>query len=187
MSVFLSYAEEDELLVHRIFYILDRMGLEPYAYKLFQDAGEILEYLIVERIRRCRVLLPFLTVSGISSAWVHQEIGVARAFDKLIVPVLQQALTPPGFVYFRIHIPYTPLDPDRMIYEAIRRMQGLLNPQKITMQCNCGNELRVDVPSPREIDDLLARDPSLVFKWDCSCGRALELRPLTLEQLPQPH
>lgn len=183
MSVFLSYAEEDAPVVHRIFDILDRMRLEPYAYKLFMEAGEILEEVILGRIKLCKVFFPFLTRLGISSQWVNQEIGVARALGKFIVPVIEEALVPEGFVQFRIHIPYSPFNPDQMIYLLLRRVQSLLNPQAMSLKCECGNIIWGKVPPPREIDDLLGQGK--VFTWDCPCGRFINVSPLTLEQLPQ--
>jgi len=186
MSVFLSYAEEDADLVHRVFQIFERMELEPYAYKLFEESGLVLEEVIIQRINACKVFIPFLTFVGTSSSWVNQEIGIARALNRFTIPVVEEGvdLSKVGLVQFRIYIPFSRHDPDYTIYLLIRRMQSILNPTAILLECKCGNKIRGKIPSPGEIDNAVTK--GLILLWDCSdCGSRIELFPKTLEQLPQ--
>lgn len=186
MSVFLSYAKEDAALVHRVFQIFQRMELKPYAYEFFVEAGLILEEVIIQRINACKVFIPFLTFTGASSSWVNQEIGIARASNKFIIPVLEEGvnLSQVGFIQFRIYIPFSRHNPDYTIYLLIRRIQSILNPTAILLDCSkCGNKIRGKIPSPNEIDDDITK--GAVRFWECSiCGNALFLLPKTLEQLP---
>lgn len=187
MSIFLSYAREDAALVHRLFRIFHRMELEPYAYEFFVEAGLVLEEVIIQRINTCKVFIPFLTFAGSSSSWVNQEIGIARASNKFTIPVVEEGvdLSKVGFVQFRIYIPFSRHDPDGIIYLLIRRIQGILNPTIILLECKCGNKIRGKILSPGEIDNAITK--GLILFWDCSnCGSRIELLPKTLEQLPQP-
>lgn len=186
MSIFLSYSEEDAPLVHRIFLIFDRMRLAPYAYELFEESGEMLDQLIPDRIKESEIFIPFITHAGVLSHWVNQEIGVARGLNKTIVPIKEEGIDEPGFIKFRVYIPYYPYDPDETIYRLIRRVYSLLKskPDAIHLQCKCGNEVWAAIPPPREIDRMINQD--LVNIWTCNnCGRGLTLLPKTLEQLPQ--
>ncbi len=185
MSVFLSYAEEDADLVHRIFQIFERMELEPYAYKLFEESGLVLEEVIIQRINACKVFIPFLTFVATSSSWVNQEIGIARALNRFTIPVVEEGvdLSKVGLVQFRIYIPFSQHDPDYTIYLLIRRIQSILNPTAILLECKCGNKIRGKIPSPSEIDSDIAK--GAVRVWKCSmCGNDVVLLPKTLEQLP---
>lgn len=187
MSIFLSYNQEDAPLVHRIFWIFERMRLSPYAYELFEESGEVLDQLILERIKESEIFIPFITHAGVLAQWVNQEIGVARALNKIILPVVEEGVISSGFVQFRIHIPYYPYNPDETIYKLIRRVYSLLKskPNAINLQCKCGNEVWGAIPPPQEIDRHI--NQNLVEIWTCDkCGRQLTLLPKTLEQLPQP-
>jgi len=186
MSIFLSYTREDAPLVHRVFSIFERMRLNPYAYELFEESGEVLDQLIPERIKENEIFIPFITHTGVLSQWVNQEIGVARALNKIILPVVEEGIISSGFVQFRIYVPYYPYNPDETIYRLIRRVYSLLKskPDAIRLQCKCGNEVWGAIPPPKEIDRMI--NQNLVNIWTCNnCGRELTLLPKTLEQLPQ--
>lgn len=185
MSIFLSYSEEDASLVHRIFYILERLHLDPYAFKLFPQAGEFIHEIVISRIINSEYVVPFITRDGVQSQWVNQEIGAAHALKKYIIPVVEVGIESKGFVDLKLRhaVEYSPSDPDQTIFSLIWRLCTLLKPAHLDTECpKCGNAFVAQMPSFEVWKAVINRKHVLVT--DCPCGNKVFLDPLTLEVIP---
>lgn len=125
-DVFLSHAKEDYNLVWRVWDLLDRMNITAYMYELYPQYGEVLTEAIKKAINDSKIFVAFLTRSGVSSQWVNQEIGVAHAIGRKIIPVRETEVESKGFVELRIVLPFSPNDPELMIYNLTTRLRDLL-------------------------------------------------------------
>ena len=102
------------------------MKITAYMYALYPQYGEVLTEAIKKAINDSKIFVAFLTRSGVSSQWVNQEIGVAHAIGRKIIPVRETEVESKGFVELRIVLPFSPNDPELMIYNLTTRLRDLL-------------------------------------------------------------
>jgi hypothetical protein len=181
MTIFLSYCKEDSDFAHRVFWILHRMKLDPYAYLMYPEAGEIIPELTLSWISKSKYAIPFLTKNGVQSQWVNQEIGAALALKKYIIPVVEIGVESEGFVELRHCIDHNPVDPDETITNLLYRIRTLTNPNAIECTCaKCGNEFYMNLPSIKVIGETLAAKQ--IFTTNCpKCKEINLINPRTLE------
>ncbi len=182
-SVFLSHAEEDYQLVYRIWSILARLKVASYMHELYPDYRRDIPTGIRDVLRGCIMCITFLTRQGINSQWVQQELGVAYAFNKIIVPVIETGVEYKGFVQMVNRIKYDPGDKDRMIYEVIYAVRShVLGHGKIVILLTCINHHEHDYALESTEDLNKAISIGHIYAFTClTCGTHMELNPMTLE------
>lgn len=181
MAVFLSYAEEDSALVHRVHDILFRMGLDPYAFKLYPEPGEFVPQLVLKRIETADYFIPFLTRHGVTSQWVNQEIGIAHALNKYIIPIKVRSVTSKGFVELRHHITHDPTQPENTIHDIIYRLVQLANVKSIDAQCSaCGNKFVTNMANILLVNELI-KDGQILHTACPMCEKQVLFNPKTQE------
>jgi hypothetical protein len=184
-KVFLSHAEEDYNLVYRVWDILDRLKVSTYMHELFPDYRQDIPTGIRDVLRTCTMCVTFLTTAGINSQWVQQELGIAYAFDRIIVPVIESGVQYKGFVQMIRKIPYNTGYPDPMIYLVIHAVRThvvghKVIPSGLVLTCRNGHEHDYDLPSNNEINQAI--NAHHIFSFKCmTCGIDIELNPETLE------
>jgi len=127
--------------------------------------------------------MTFLTKNGINSQWVQQELGIAYAFAKIIVPVIETRVEHKGFVQMVRRIQYNPGNPDLMIYDVIYAVRThVLSHDEIPISLTCANHHEHDylLPSTNDINKTIRLKSLLCFKCD-TCGTNIYLSPQTLE------
>jgi hypothetical protein len=105
-EIFFSHGEEDWDFVKRVFDILDRMSISCYAYEYFPEYGDYIPEIIKRNIKDCRTFIVLLTQNSVQSQWVNQEVGMAFALDRLIIPIVERGVETKGFVELRQRIDY---------------------------------------------------------------------------------
>lgn len=186
-EVFFSHAEEDWNFVERVSNILDRIGISCYTYERYPEYGEYIPEIIKQRIDNYMTVIVLLTQNSVQSQWVNQEIGMAFALDRNLIPIVENGIETKGFVELRQRINYDENSPDDAIYALIYRLRILHPKDNIELYCEnekCENHTRrfnVSLPTQEEINDAIGRN--LLFVADCpSCGRQNNYYPETLEQ-----
>jgi hypothetical protein len=76
---------------------LSHHGVDYYLAERDWRFGERLPARIESAIKRSNFVLGFLTIDGEAAAYVNQEIGVAAAIGKPIVPILEKGTDRVGF------------------------------------------------------------------------------------------
>lgn len=133
-SVFVSHSmrPHDLPLLRGVCEHLSHHGITYYLAERDWRFGERLPQRVESEIKRSDCVLGFLTKEGHASDYVNQEIGVAIAARKPIVPVLEQGADLTGF---RAGLDYVELD--RLSpQECATRLTARLN------QLNTTNEVR---------------------------------------------
>jgi hypothetical protein len=184
-QIFISHAEEDQALVDRIYTILWRMGLDPYIYERYPEyGGRNLDDIIREKISECKHLLALLTWYGVQSQWFNQEIGVAYALGRNIIPIVQIGVESKGFIGFKVHIPYNPDFVDDAIYRLIYRLRNLMNPSQVRCRCkNCGKEFLYPLPEQEVVNEVIEHiEEGVILFVECEhCKAEIVLNPWTFE------
>lgn len=179
--IFISHAKEDYTLALRIHNILWRMELAPYIYELYHEYGRDLDEIMKEKITFCEHFVPLITRNGVQSQWVNQEIGMAYALDKNIIPVVEIGIESKGFIAFKVHIPYDPNNGEWCICNLIYRLRFLMSPSTLKIECKaCRHEFLGELPSQEEVNKAIERQ--LHYFWPCEkCSQQIWINPKTLE------
>lgn len=90
MQVFLSHASLDRELVNRVASAVRGAGVELFLVEDESRAGVDVHQRIQSALRKCDVVVALLTVNGMQSSYVQQEIGFAKSAGKLIVPIVTE-------------------------------------------------------------------------------------------------
>lgn len=188
-QVFLSHAQEDYGLVYRVWNILFRLKVEAYMHELYPDYYQDIPTGIRAVLRNCVMCITFLTRHGINSQWVQQELGTAYAFDRIIVPVVEDGVEYKGFVQMIRHIPYQVINPNEMIYQVIHAVRTHVIQRydvvasRLALTCPGDHENNYDLPSNPEIFRTI--NAGKVFVFNClTCGAEMHVSPQTLEITP---
>ena len=88
-KVFLSHTTSDSGWVKWIAENANSIGIEVYLFEHDPQPGTALADKVINAIRDSDALIVLLTVNSQHAPYVHQEIGVAKAANKLIVPLVQ--------------------------------------------------------------------------------------------------
>lgn len=91
-TVFLSHSSKDMKLITSIKSKLEKSGISVYLAEKDPQPGKSLPEKIVGRIKSANCMVVLLTSLGIRSQFVNQEIGAARAFKKLIIPMVERRI-----------------------------------------------------------------------------------------------
>lgn len=87
MKVFISFAKQDHHLVHHLIGLFVEQGITPLVATQRLSPGERLDEKVRRMIKESNCVLVIYTTNAARSRWVEQEIGVAKAFNKYIVPL----------------------------------------------------------------------------------------------------
>lgn len=108
-TIFVNYSTKDIKLVDSIRQALDQYPpqlVHTYVAEYDAAAGTRLDEDIKKHLLAADMVCVLWSKNAQKSDWVPQEIGIAEAAGKLIVPiVLDQGLELPGFIKDRKYIP----------------------------------------------------------------------------------
>jgi hypothetical protein len=99
-KVFISYSHRDGTRARQVKRLLDQSGTEVFLAEITLDPGEELAARIVEAIKRSDLFVLLWSHHAKRSEWVPQEIGIARAAEIPMVPIIlhKSAEPAPGFL-----------------------------------------------------------------------------------------
>lgn len=111
-SAFVSYCSKDTQRVRPIVdYIAQIQGLNIFFAEISLQPGDSIGQRIVQNITNANVFLLFHSQCARESTYVQQEIGVAIANNKIIVPLLLDDIKPSGMLegvqYLKLNDPHT--------------------------------------------------------------------------------
>ncbi len=97
-NVFVSHSmrPEDMPLITSFCDYIAQHGMTCYLAERDWKFGQTLALKIENAITNCDCVIAFLTVSGSSSSYVNQEIGLARGKGKLCIPVIEKGVNLKG-------------------------------------------------------------------------------------------
>ena len=98
-SVFISYSSRDIAQARQIARLLEGTGSRVFLAEDTLAAGAELAPAILKAVKECDLFILLWSRHAKASEWVPQEIGLARAHEKPVIPVLLDVgLQPPGFL-----------------------------------------------------------------------------------------
>lgn len=121
-KVFISHSTGNVETVKQIAGYLQTSGIEAHVSEWYEQPGATLENKVATLIDQSDCVIALMTAEGDRSKWVHQEIGYAKSAGKRIIPVVEEGITPTGFL---IGIEYVRFKRDEPL-DAINRLARYL-------------------------------------------------------------
>ena len=101
-KVFISHSTKDEELVEYISTVLTNYGITPIiATKVRSIPPTTISKKVQELIDSCQAVLAILTINGIQSPWVQQEIGYCIKSGKPIVSLVDSRIHPEKLAFLQ--------------------------------------------------------------------------------------
>jgi len=98
-NIFASYSTKD---IERIEPVLNYLSQIQGVGIFFADAdlqpGDVISDRIIQNIIAADIFLAFYSTASVQSSYVQQEIGAARAHNKIIIPLLLDGTKPTGML-----------------------------------------------------------------------------------------
>jgi hypothetical protein len=98
LEVFLSYSYNDRFTASKIKQELENAGLS--VFMAHDDIEPSLEWktVILKNLKTCDLFIPLFSSNFKKSNWTDQETGIAFGFEKIIIPLTLDEVSPYGFV-----------------------------------------------------------------------------------------
>jgi hypothetical protein len=99
LQVFISYSTKDLPTVDFVKTMLVGTSVEVYVAERDLSPGTSLSPAIAAKIKTCDLFIVLWSANSRTSDWVQQEIGIAKAHGRQIIPVvLTPGYHPPAFI-----------------------------------------------------------------------------------------
>lgn len=122
-KVFISHSIEDLEIVSIISDGLKLIGIDIYIAEFYPEPGRTLSDKVLENLRSSDCVIVLLTHFGAKSAWIQQEIGIAKTLGKPVIPLLEKGLTIKGLLE---GVEYISLD-RKNVSDAVERLIGSIS------------------------------------------------------------
>ena len=193
-DVFISHDTSDYELALRIHDTLHKVGITAYIYELYPQYRKDISTAICDVLKTCKACLCLLTYNGVQSFWVHQELGAAYAFNRIIIPAVQSGVDykVKGFVQFKPHINYDPANLEKFTYDVIWALRNEVFGHEarlgLRLRCPNGHESKYTLPSTNEINNIIQTpiQPGYrsCFVFECNtCKLQIKVSPWTFEEI----
>jgi hypothetical protein len=124
VHVFISYADKDK---QRVIPVLDPLrsiqGVKVFFAEESISPGVEISKIIEDAIRTCDLFLVFYSISASQSNYVQQEIGLAKATNKLTVPILLDGTKPNAML---LGLNYVDLSDPNKVQSEFNRLYGFI-------------------------------------------------------------
>jgi len=179
-KVYISHCEEDEPLAQELAQTLWAVDLESFACMYKKARSISLSERIHFGMRQSDCVVSILTLNGIVSPLVNQEIGLAFGMGHLIIPLAEREAEMPSLIRHLAPVTFSQGSYQAAIGEVVRNMRDLTTLQWLKIRCPlCGEEMTQYLPPQEEVDRALQAESSL--ETVCNyCESTLSLDPRTL-------
>jgi hypothetical protein len=94
LEVFLSHATADRDHVALVQRQIEALGITVYLAEHDPKPGSSIAAKVEEALERCHAVVVLITNNSVNSAYVQQEVGLARAHNKPILPIVDKSVDP---------------------------------------------------------------------------------------------
>jgi hypothetical protein len=94
LEVFLSHATADRDHVALVQRQIEALGITVYLAEHDPKPGTSIASKVEAALERCHAVVVLITTNSVNSAYVQQEVGLARAHDKPILPIVDKSVDP---------------------------------------------------------------------------------------------
>lgn len=183
-KVYISHSKHDEDQALEISNALWRVGVESFVAMYRLSDGITLSERISFGIRHSDCIIALITMDGIVSSTVNQEIGFGRALDQLIFPLVEVGAELPILISHLKPISFSGDACQDAIGQLIRNIRDLTRLEWLKIRCPfCHEEMTQYLTSQEEVDRALLGGTCL--ETICSyCENTISLDPRTFGPVP---
>lgn len=126
-KVFLSHSSKDASWVNWIRANAHQIEIEVYLHEFDPQPGQSIAAKLRAAIQSSDALVVLLTGSSESSAYVHQEIGTAKALNKPVIPLVQPGVRKESLAMLDglEYIPFDFTNPQQALQTLLPHLQKL--------------------------------------------------------------
>ncbi|AKB85235.1 toll/interleukin-1 receptor domain-containing protein [Methanococcoides methylutens] len=177
--VYISHSEKDTVLARELEQALWAVNLESFSSVLKKTESLSESELISFGIRHSDCVVVILTMDGILSPKVNEEIGLAVGTDQLVIPLLEYGEKLPVLIS---HLPTIGFSRDTFedaLGVVIKDIRQLTKLDWLKIKCpHCGEEMTQYITPQEEVEKVLLEGHDL--KTMCSyCENTISLDPRT--------
>jgi hypothetical protein len=179
-KLYISHAEEDEPLAQELARTLRAVNLESFSALYKKAQALTLSERIRFGIRQSDCVVAILTLDGVVSPRVNQEIGLAVGLDHLIIPLVETGAELPVLIRHLRPISFTQETYEDALGRLIENIRQLTRLEWLKIECpHCGEEMTQYIPPQEEVEKALLAEVDL--ETMCSyCEKSISLDPRTL-------
>jgi TIR domain len=134
VEVFLSHATADRAHVALVQRQIEALGVDVYLAEHDPRPGTSISAKVEEALQRSHAVVVLITTTSVDSAYVQQEVGLARAFKKPLIPIVDQHVHPARLGMLseveRLELDFT--DPAEAMAKVTASLQPLVLAQEST-------------------------------------------------------
>ena len=124
-TVFISHSTKDINVVHELANWIKSFNINVCVAELDFQAGQPLPDKIAKMIDGSDCVLVILTLGGMRSEWVNQEIGYAKKAGKTIIPIVEEGVETKGFITNLEYIHFRKNNINETVIKAANYLQHL--------------------------------------------------------------
>lgn len=124
-TVFISHSTKDLNVVNEFAKWLRANNVVVHIAESQIKAGTRLSEKVSKLINQSDCVLAILTIEGVRSKWVNQEIGFAVRGGKLVVPIVEEGVQVKGFLESLEYIPFDRRNPYDAVTRAVEYLRTL--------------------------------------------------------------
>ncbi len=126
-TVFLSHSSRDASWVNWIRANAQQVQIDVYLHEFDPQPGQSLAAKLQAAIQSCDALVVLLTESSQASAYVHQEIGIAKGLNKPVIPLVQPGIKKESLAMLDglEYIPFDFKNPQQALQTLLPHLQKL--------------------------------------------------------------
>jgi hypothetical protein len=125
LEVFLSHSNTDKPHVELVARQIKALGISVYLAEDNPEPGTVLADKIQAAIHQSKVFVVLITTSSINSAYVMQEIGIAKEHGVPIIPIIQKGIDirALGVLQGLEYLDYDPVEPAEAMAKIVQSLQ----------------------------------------------------------------
>ena len=129
--IFISHSSHDRLAVETIRLQLTAIGVTPYMYEYDLRPGEVLAAKVRDAIAASDAMVVLLTADTAESQSVHQEIGIAVALRKVVIPLVEAGVGQRQLALLNgvEHVLFDPQQPQEALTAMAKQVRRVLEEQ----------------------------------------------------------
>jgi hypothetical protein len=183
-KVYITHSEEDEPLALELADALWRVGLESFVAIYRRARGISPGDRARFGIRHSDCIIALLTLDGVVSPRVNQEIGFSCGIDQLVIPLLEAGTEMPVLIRHLKPISFSRETYSDALGEVILNIRDLTALEWLKIKCPiCGEEMTQYLP-PREVVERAILSGTGLDTICSYCETPLTLDPRTFKPEP---
>ena len=128
LEVFLSHSTADSAHVQLVARQIEALGISVYLAEDNPEPGTVLADKVREAIHRSKAFVVLITTTSVNSAYVMQEVGIARECGLPIIPIIEKGIDTRalGILQGLEYLEYDTAEPAEAMAKIVQSLQPFI-------------------------------------------------------------